>query len=377
MRNDGLSRHPILTMRAHLTLSCARLVALAVTLAGSMPWQALSASCRALDDPLPGRISERVLCKHDPDQSYALYLPSGYSATRKWPLLAAFDPGARGNAPVESFKEAAERYGYIVCGSNNSRNGPFTSSAEAAKAMLGDIAARFSIDDKRVYLTGFSGGARAATTIAVRLRGQVAGVIGCGAGLAVGIEPSSSLPFVYYGTVGNEDFNYAEMKQLDRALESAGVAHHIEVFEGAHGWAPADVCGRAIEWMELQAMKSGRRSRDDLFIDRLFNSAQDSAGANESDGRAYEAYTCYGAIAADFKGLRDITVFEKKAAGLKDSKSVKQALSKERAEENEQLRRSNELFDLRAKAQRWSSDPPTQQPFLSDLKRILSDLKRR
>ena len=221
-------------MKALFTSSLAGIVLLVLT--------TVQASYGMPDDQQPGRVIERVACKNNPDQSYALYLPSNYSSTRKWPLLAAFDPGARGNIPVERFKEAAERYGYIMCGSNNSRNGPLPPSAEAAKAMLGDVAARFAIDDKRVYLTGFSGGARAATAIAVWLKEQVVGVIGCGAGLAGGIEPTSSLPFVYYGTVGNEDFNYAEMKQLDRRLQSAGVAHRVEVFEGGHGWAPAEAC---------------------------------------------------------------------------------------------------------------------------------------
>lgn len=75
-------------------------------------------------------------------------------------------------------------------------------------------------------------------------------------------------------------------------------------------------------------MKSGRRARDDAFIDRLFKSAQDSASANESAGRALEAYSSYAGIAADFKGLRDVGEFEKKGALLKDSKAVKQALNK-------------------------------------------------
>jgi predicted esterase len=242
-----------------------------------------------------------------------------YSSTRKWPLLAAFDPAARGSIPVERFKDAAERYGYIVCGSNNSQNGPLTPSAEAAKAMLGDVAARFAIDDRRVYLTGFSGGARAATAIAVWLTGQIAGVFGCGAGLAIGIEPTSSLPFVFYGTVGNEDFNYAEMKQLDRRFQAVGIAHHVEVFEGGHGWAPADACARAIEWIELQAMKSGRRSRDEAFIDRALKSATDSASADESAGRAPEACAGYTQISGDL-GLRTWPV--QKSSLAWDSKQV-------------------------------------------------------
>ncbi len=347
----------------------------------------------------PGRIIERVVCKNNSDQSYALYLPSNYSPARRWPLIAAFDPGARGNVPVEHFKEAAERYGFIVCGSNNSRNGPMPPTGEATKAMLGDVAARFAIDDKRVYLTGFSGGARAATTLAVWLSGQIAGVIGCGAGLAEGLAPSSSLPFVYYGTVGNEDFNYPEMKQLDRALESASVTHHVEVFDGGHSWAPAEVCVRAVEWTELQAMKSGRRAHDDSFIDRVFKNVQDSASANESAGRAYDAYLAYAGIAADFKGLRDVAEIEKKAALLKDSKAVKQAINKEREQENEQRRRVSELFGLRARLTSQATkvalggganggvvtvqpyepaaDSETRQPIVSDLKGKLSDLKRK
>ena len=388
------------SMKRLLTCSRARIVVVVLTTMCSLPSQFAQASYGMPDDVQPGRVIERVACKKDPGQSYALYLPSNYSPTRKWPLLAAFDPGARGIAPVESFKEAAERYGYIVCGSNNSRNGPMAPSAEAANAMLGDVADRFAIDDKRVYLTGFSGGARAATAIALRLTGQVAGVIGCGAGLAAGIEPSSSLPFVYYGTVGNEDFNYVEMKQLDRALQSAGAAHHVEVFEGGHGWAPSDACVRALEWLELQAMKSGRRSRDDSFIDRLFKSAQDSASANESAGRAYEAYVGYSGIAVDFKGLRDITAFEKKAALLKDSKTVKQTVNKDRDQENEEMRRATELFALRARLRNAASsaaltpdsqtgpgrgsaasgpadDSEVRQTTFSALKDKLADLKRK
>jgi len=346
---------------------------------------------QANDEPQSGSLTERVICKATPTQTYALYVPSGYTPTRKWPLVAAFDPAARGKAPVERFKEAAERHGYIVCGSNNSRNGPIQPSAEAAKAMLADVAARFSIDSKQVYMAGFSGGARAATTIAVWLSGQIAGVVGCGAGLAVGLEPKSSLPFIFYGTVGTEDFNYPELKQLDRALQSAGVVHRVEVFEGGHDWAPSDVCMRAIEWLELQAIKSGRRARDDEFINRAFNSAQTRAADLESSGHIYEAFLAYAAVASDFSGLKDVAEAQKKSEALKDSKAVKQTVNRDREQESEQSRRVNELFGLRAKLMSAAGGAPnaseqgsygvggadtaSRQLFFSDLRSKLSDLK--
>ncbi|MGH9966280.1 MAG: hypothetical protein ACREBG_00385 [Pyrinomonadaceae bacterium] len=58
-----------------------------------------------------GRLIEKVVCRADTVQSYSLYLPAKYTPERKWPVLYAFDPAARGSIPVERFKLAAEEYG--------------------------------------------------------------------------------------------------------------------------------------------------------------------------------------------------------------------------------------------------------------------------
>jgi hypothetical protein len=58
-----------------------------------------------------------------PAQSYELYVPSNYTPDRRWPIIYAFDPSAQGSRPLQFMKEAAETYGYLVAGSNNSRNG--------------------------------------------------------------------------------------------------------------------------------------------------------------------------------------------------------------------------------------------------------------
>jgi len=352
-------------------------------------------STPALSEDFPrGSVIERVICKDKAEQSYALYLPSNYSPDRSWPLIAAFDPGARGKMPVERFRQAAEQYGYIVCGSNNSRNGPWAPTAEAAQAMLRDVSQRFAVDDKRLYLTGFSGGARVATRIALSLRDNVAGVIGCGAGLSTGLQPSALAPFAYYGTVGTEDFNYPEMKQLERSFESTTVAHHLEVFEGGHDWAPADSCVRAIEWMIIQGMKSGKLAVDRVVAERLLKNAVERARAQESAGRGYDAYTAFSAIASDFKGLLDTAEYEARAAALRDSAAVKDAIKQERDDETEQRRRATELFRLRAAlrtspAEHTTDESPVFPPdtqespgadrqlALSDLKKRLADLKRK
>src|ERR687885_659623 len=78
----------------------------------------------AAGEPLPaGKLIESVAVRGDASQSYALYLPGVYAPERKWPVLVCFDPLARGRATVARFQAAAEEYGFVVLGSNNSRNG--------------------------------------------------------------------------------------------------------------------------------------------------------------------------------------------------------------------------------------------------------------
>src|SRR5690349_24973615 len=77
-------------------------------------------------------------CKADAAQSYALYLPTSYTTEKRWAVLYCFDPAARGVLPVKLFQTAAEKYGYIVVGSNNSRNGRGMPTTGSVRTLLQD-----------------------------------------------------------------------------------------------------------------------------------------------------------------------------------------------------------------------------------------------
>jgi len=142
----------------------ARILAVLILLSSRAQAQAPSAPARPSDPlPAPGTIEPRVVCRAHPEQSYALYLPSSYTAHRRWPIVYVFEPAARGMVPTTIMKDAAEQYGYIVATSNNSKNGPWKPEADAAAAMWEDTHARLAIDDRRIYAAGFSGGARVAS----------------------------------------------------------------------------------------------------------------------------------------------------------------------------------------------------------------------
>jgi len=191
-----------------------------------------------------GKVVERVVCRSDERQSYALYLPTSYSAERAWPIVYCLDPGARGRAPVERFAEAAEKYGYVIAGSNNSRNGPFPPIVEAIGAMVVDTHMRFNIDDSRLYAAGHSGGAMAALEWAQN--GKLAGVVACSSTHAANGLPQQN--FRIFGAAGIDDFAYYNMHALSRGWAKRGIENRFREFPGGHEWLPADAAGEALQF---------------------------------------------------------------------------------------------------------------------------------
>jgi hypothetical protein len=75
--------------------------------------------------PPRGVLVEKVACAGQPEQSYALYPPSGYTLDRRWPVLYAFDARGDGKRVAELFQAAAEAHGWIVVSSwSSASDGP-------------------------------------------------------------------------------------------------------------------------------------------------------------------------------------------------------------------------------------------------------------
>lgn len=304
--------------------------------------------------PSPGKIEPKVVCAAHPEQSYALYLPSGYTAQKRWPIIYVFDPAARGMVPTQIIKDAAEQYGYIVATSNNSKNGPWKPEMEAASAMWQDTHVRLSIDDQRVYNAGFSGGARVASRLA-QLCKCAHGVFLNGAGFWLGGEPMKDTNFAVLMTAGLIDFNYSELVKLDATLGSLGVPHFLRRFDGAHEWAPATVWPEALAWMNLRAMIDKRMPREEAFITMELQRFTNAAKEMEKGGNVYLAAQAYRQAAAAFEGLTATEALRERAADLEKNpwyhtgeKREREDLSTEASLENEIYRVTSVLRDQAA-----------------------------
>ena len=263
-----------------------------------------------------GRIVEKVACLADPSFTYSLYLPSAYTRERRWPVLLVFDPAARPTLGAELFREGAERFGWIVLSSGETRSAGVTMrhNVNAAIAMLGDADRRFATDRKRYYATGFSGGATLAWMVG-REAGHLAGVIGCGGPYQEGVLPATAT-YDHFGAAGLLDFNHADMLRIDRLLGEGGAAHRLEIFPGPHSWMPAQLAAEAVAWMEAQAFRRGLRERDDDLLAALYAADCDRARALEASREPVLAMRRWQSVTATFDGLLNVDEPRAEAARL-------------------------------------------------------------
>src|SRR2546425_6708934 len=84
-----------------------------------------------------GRLEERVTSATDTSQTFALYLPPGYTTERRWPVLFALDPRGRALLGLKRFQDGAARLGWVVLSSYNTlSDGPPEPNVAAVNAML-------------------------------------------------------------------------------------------------------------------------------------------------------------------------------------------------------------------------------------------------
>jgi len=324
----------------------------------------------------PGVAVPSLSCEAEPQWSYALYLPSNYDPERAWPLILVFDPGGNGLHPVEIVEAAAERYGYIVAGSNDSRNYmSWEFQFAAAAAVWRDVAGRFSIDSKRVYTAGFSGGARMATEVALKT-GAVAGVFAVGGAFRERKAIDEPIPFVFVGGSGTRDMNHREMQEMHARLVERELPTRHLTYEAPHQWAPEKAFMAAVEWFEIQAIRRELRPRDPAHLSALYDAAIRAVRRFEELDDPYATLAEYEQLARDFEGLVDLADARIAIERLRADPAVESAKKKHqrwiRREERERSRLATQMRKMEADA----GDAARRPSDLRTLRRMLDGISK-
>ena len=275
--------------------------------------------------PVIGEVTENL---GNPNHKYYYYLPTTYDTNQVWPVIYCFDSHGRGSLPVMKYKDLAERNGYILIGSNKSKNGmSWEDTFSHIKIMTEQVDSQLIINQKRVYAMGFSGGARVAVSMAIHKKG-IAGVIGCAAGFPK-LKEKLKKNFSYLGIVGSYDFNYAEMLQLNEKLDDSNVNNHLLIFDGKHEWPNEKIMKDGFLWMELNSIRSGRGTYHDSLIKFSFNhETLKTDQMLDEQVHPLKLYRQYLKVVNFYWGLTNTVKFEQQLKLLGDNPIMKQVLVK-------------------------------------------------
>lgn len=263
---------------------------------------------------------QSIVCADDSKESYTAYFPNSYKPHEKLPVIVVFDAHARGKLAAVKFKKAADNFGYLIIASNNAKNGSNT-IGYTLNILFKDVLSRFNIDAKQIYTAGFSGGAKIATSIAIQ-QGGVAGVISIAAGLPQAGQQISNF-FNFASIVGINDFNYLELKELDKQMGTLGLAHNLFITDTGHEWPNDSIINAAVEWMYVLAIKKGLVPGDDHIVRTYIEHVSSHINRLILEDKVYRAKQEYQVFLNTIKDLIDISQYEKSYRVLLKNPNIK------------------------------------------------------
>jgi poly(3-hydroxybutyrate) depolymerase len=314
-----------------------------------------------------GRIIDSVFTE-DGRESFALYVPeAGEDAKHQYPLILIFDPMARGTTGLKPFILSSEAHGYILACSNDARNGPYAPNQAIGERMFERIGSMFSIDPKRIYTSGFSGGSRLASRMAIGNE-RISGVIACGAGLPEGSEYQLlTRRFHYAAIIGNKDMNFLEFQDVKRVLSQMSFPHDVVTINLDHRWPAPESVLMATDWLQLEYFKSYPDRQSDRTVKEGYQRAYDYLRGQEELGHLIETAEGYNRLLLNYRRHCDVDSIRVKRDALLDSREYRAERRSFEASLAEERRLTEEFWN------RFGQDIETPQ---ADLKWWRKQLER-
>jgi predicted esterase len=309
----------------------------------------------------PGEIKDTLRCENNSTQHYALYLPKGYTDSKKIPVILFFDPGGRAQEPLLQYKALADNYNVVMACSYNCRNGSFQPSVEAAYAVLDDVEKRFSVHTSCILVSGFSGGARLASFLAVK-DSQFNGVIACGATFAseAKISPNRKIPYAI--VIGDHDMNFLETIKTSRYLDEIHNPYTRIEYNGAHSWPTADAFEQALLWQLVQKKMVNQEQIDQAYRKNLIyiKAAMDSGNWVRAQEQTEKAFVLFGGQLQTAKADSLLVIIKEQHNHAKEIKNFEKLWEQEDKWRNRFYEQYNKVMraydpDTAYKENEWSS----------------------
>lgn len=190
--------------------------------------------------------------KSQSSQTYYLYLPKGYIPTKKWPLFIGIHGYmADGNQAMDLWRGFADPEGFIlVCPSFKEGYQRLEYATDNRMIdIIKELEKEFQIDEKKVFMAGFSGGAQFTHRFALRHPEYINSAIVLAAGSYDYPANSASAKRIKFlvGVGANDSERLEITKKFAEQLKNNGYQVKFEIFPNVGHEAPPAAKQLAIE----------------------------------------------------------------------------------------------------------------------------------
>jgi len=273
-----------------------------------------------------GTITDNQTGAHDSTLNYCYYLPKKYNGVDKFPVVFFLDPHAKGKLPLQHYAKLADEYGYIFIASNTIKNG--LSAYEASrwmKELMNETKNRFTIDEKQLFASGFSGGAKLALIYTEQMP-EIIGVIACGGSIPINKDQRPN--YYYAGITGNQDFNYLETQQTATVFDQQGFDYTSINFDGGHEWPPVESFEIGLIGLKIYSIKIKRAGKNEDWLDKVWQRMNDSITHFAESKDLINENIYLSQTQRWFYGLKNIQDIKKKSIALTQNIDFRKHLQK-------------------------------------------------
>ncbi|QBA64702.1 alpha/beta hydrolase [Muriicola soli] len=266
-----------------------------------------------------GIVRDSVPVNDSIPETFAIYLPTNFEPSVKWPVLFAMDMEGKGKQIVHMFREIAEKEGYILAASNNIHDSlSIVQNTLVVSRMLNTVYTLFPIHKQRTYTAGHGVGAQFASILPSVIR-PIEGVISSGSDVPFKelIDPKN--PFEFVGIVGRSDYHFNNLVEdsdlttiTRRALGKSKFVDYLLVFEGGEEWPDKSYLQRAVEILTLRSMSKGNVELDTAYVRSIYNRNFATLNNHVLENDYLAAAFLADEMISKFKGLVDLEELKKR-----------------------------------------------------------------
>lgn len=162
----------------------------------------------------------------------------------------------------------------------------------------------------------------------------ISGVLSCGSAFPNSELLSTTNRFHYIGIVGNEGYNYTDMIESRRIMNTLRYTNQLYVFKGGHHWPSTDLLARALSHFTIAAMGKKLIGKDENLIKSAYS----------KDLTAYETLKNSGAFLPAERHLNDMLMIYRPHRSIDTLRALRKSLRKNKQFKNQQRLNTNYRF---------------------------------